>query len=59
VWKKDIAFGAINVASAVQFATGGTLPTVTQPIAMPKPEAKKAKVRAATKKTKRVRAKGR
>jgi subtilisin family serine protease len=61
VWTKDVAFGAINISSAVQFAAAGTLPTVSQPTAMPKPTAQKgkAKTRAVTKKTKRFRARGR
>jgi subtilisin family serine protease len=57
VWSKENAFGAINIAAAVQRAAGGTPPTVSQPIATAKPKAQKAKVRAVTKKTKRARGK--
>ncbi len=58
-WTKDAAFGAIDIAAAVQRALGGVPPTVSTPVVTAKPNAKApgAKVRAATKKTKRVRAK--
>jgi subtilisin family serine protease len=58
-WSKDTAFGAIDIAAAVQRAAGGAPPTVTQPVVTVKPKVQKAKVRAATKKTKRARARGR
>lgn len=58
-WTKDVAFGTIDIAAAVQRATGGIPPTVSKPTVTEKPKAKtqKTKVRAVTKKTKRVRAK--
>ncbi|MCW2965774.1 MAG: putative subtilase-family protease [Actinomycetia bacterium] len=55
VWTKDLAFGAIDVAAAVQRAAGGAPPTVSQPVVTTKPKAQKAKSRAVTKKTKRAR----
>lgn len=55
VWTKDLAFGSIDVASAVQRAAGGTPPTVSQPAVTANPKTQKAKVRAATKKAKRAR----
>lgn len=55
VWTKDLAFGTIDVAAAVQNATGGTVPVVTRPVMLAGPRAVKAKVRAAAKKTKRAR----
>ena len=57
-WTNDAAFGAIDIAAAVQRAVGGVPPTVSKPVVTARPNAKpqKAKVRAATKKTKRVRA---
>jgi subtilisin family serine protease len=54
-WTKDLAFGTIDVAAAVQNATGGTLPVVSRPVMVTKPKAAKAKVRAATQKAKRAR----
>jgi subtilisin family serine protease len=55
-WTKDLAFGTIDVAAAVQRAAGGTPPTVSQPVSAAKPKSQKAaKVRAASKKTKRAR----
>jgi subtilisin family serine protease len=54
-WTKDLAFGAINIAAAVQRATGGTPPTVLQPVVTSTPKAQKARPRAVTKKTKRAR----
>jgi subtilisin family serine protease len=59
IWKKDTAFGAVDIAGAVLRAAGGTPPTVTQPVLTTKPKAQKAKTRAATKKTKRAKARGR
>ena len=56
VWTKDLAFGAVDIASAVQSALGNTPPAVSPPVALPTPKAQKTKVRVATKKTKRVRA---
>jgi subtilisin family serine protease len=54
IWTKDLAFGSINVAAAVQSATGGVAPTVSRPVLVSKPKAqKKAKTRAAAKKAKR------
>jgi subtilisin family serine protease len=55
VWTKNLAFGAIDIAAAVQRAAGGTPPTVSQPVVTTKPKAEKAKARAATKKAKRAR----
>jgi serine protease len=53
-WTNDLAFGSINVAAAVQSATGGAAPTVSRPVVISKPKAqKKVKVRAAGKKAKR------
>jgi subtilisin family serine protease len=58
VWTKDLAFGTIDIASAVQQAAGGSVPAVAQPVVTTKPKAQKtAKVRALTKKAKRVRSK--
>jgi subtilisin family serine protease len=55
-WTKDLAFGTIDVAAAVQTATGGTAPTVARPAIVTTPKTqKKAKVRAVAKKTKRAR----
>jgi subtilisin family serine protease len=55
-WTKNLAFGTIDIAAAVQSATGGTVPTISRPTMVTAPKAqKKAKVRAVTKKTKRVR----
>ena len=54
-WTKDLAFGTIDVAAAVQRATGGQAPMVTRPVMITKPKAAKAKARAAAKKAKRVR----
>ena len=54
-WTKDLGFGTIDVAAAVQNATGGTVPVVTRPVVVTKPKTAKAKVRAAAKKTKRAR----
>ena len=55
VWTKELAFGAIDIASAVQRAAGGAPPTVSQPVATVKPTAQKARRRAVTKKTKHLR----
>jgi subtilisin family serine protease len=55
VWTKNLAFGAIDIAAAVQSAAGGTPPTVSQPFVTTKPSAQKAKARAASKKAKRAR----
>jgi serine protease len=55
VWTNDLAFGTIDIASAVQRATGGPPPTVSRPVVTTKPKPQKAKARAATKKTKRAR----
>jgi subtilisin family serine protease len=55
VWTKELAFGSIDVASAVQRAAGGTPPSVTQPVVTAKPKPQSAKTRAATKKAKRAR----
>jgi len=54
-WTKDLAFGTIDVAAAVQQATGGAVPVVTRPVMVAKPKVAKAKVRAAAKKAKRTR----
>jgi subtilisin family serine protease len=54
-WTKDLAFGTIDVAAAVQRATGGTVPTVSKPVMVTKPKTAKAKVRAVAKKAKRAR----
>ncbi|HEX4677875.1 MAG TPA: S8 family serine peptidase [Gaiellaceae bacterium] len=55
-WTKDRAFGTINVAAAVQRATGGPAPTLSQPVLNTKPKAQpKGKARAAAKKAKRTR----
>ena len=54
-WTKELAFGTIDVAAAVQNATGGTVPVVTRPVMVTKPKVAKAKVRAAAKKAKRER----
>jgi subtilisin family serine protease len=54
-WTKDLAFGTINVAAAVQRATAGPAPTVSQPVLRTQPKAQKAKVRTAAKKAKRAR----
>jgi subtilisin family serine protease len=55
VWKRDLAFGTIDIAAAVTRATDGTPPAVSQPVVTTKPKPQKAKVRAVTKKTKRAR----
>lgn len=55
VWTNDLAFGTIDIGSAVQRATGGAPPTVSRPVVTTKPKPQRAKVRAATKKTKRAR----
>lgn len=55
VWTKDLAFGTIDIASAVQRAAGGAPPTVSQPVVTAKPKAQKGKTRAASKKAKRAR----
>jgi subtilisin family serine protease len=55
-WTNDLAFGAINVAAAVQRATDGPAPTVAQPVIMVQPVVQKqARVRAVAKKAKRTR----
>jgi subtilisin family serine protease len=55
-WTNDLAFGTIDVAAAVQHATGATAPPVSRPVVVTKPKVqKKAKVPAAAKKTKRAR----
>jgi subtilisin family serine protease len=54
-WTKDLAFGTINVAAAVERATAGPAPTVSQPVLVTQPKAQKAKVRAAAKRAKRTR----
>lgn len=59
LWTQDTAFGAIDIAAAVQRAAGGSPPTLTQPVLTAKPKAQKGKVRAATKKAKRARVRGR
>jgi serine protease len=59
LWTNDSAFGAIDIASAVERASGGAPPTVTQPSVTAKPKPQKAKAHSVTKKTKRIRAKGR
>jgi len=55
VWTKDVAFGTIDIGAAVQRASGGAPPTVSQPVVTAKPKPQKAKARAATKKAKRAR----
>lgn len=56
-WTPDTAYGNLDVASAVQRASGGPAPSVAPPTIVPKPKAAKASKRhAATKKTKRARA---
>jgi subtilisin family serine protease len=56
-WLPDTAYGNLDVASAVQRAAGGPAPAVAPPTIVPKPKAAKASKRhAATKKTKRARA---
>jgi subtilisin family serine protease len=55
VWTKELAFGTIDIASAVQRATGGPPPTISRPLVTTKPKSQKAKVRGVTKKTKRAR----
>jgi len=54
-WTKDLAFGTINVAAAVERATAGPAPTVSQPVLVTQPKTQKAKVRAAATKAKRAR----
>lgn len=54
-WTKDLAFGTINVAAAVERATAGPAPTVSQPVLVTQPKTQKARVRAAAKKAKRAR----
>ena len=55
-WTKDLAFGAINVAAAVQRAAGGTPPAVSQPVVVAVPKAHTSRPpRAVAKKTKRAR----
>jgi subtilisin family serine protease len=57
VWTKDLAFGTVDVAAAVQRATGGPAPTVSGPTLLPKPKAQ-VQVHAgpkSAKKTKRTR----
>jgi subtilisin family serine protease len=51
---RDLAYGAVDVASAVQLAAAGTTPTFTQPVltVTPKARAQRAKPRAAAKKAK-------
>jgi subtilisin family serine protease len=52
-WTNDLGFGTIDVAAAVQRATGGPAPTVSGPVLLSKP---KAQVRSTSaKKTKRTR----
>jgi subtilisin family serine protease len=54
-WTRELAFGTIDIAAAVQRAAGGTPPTVSQRVVTTKPSAQKtAKVRAMTKKAKRA-----
>jgi hypothetical protein len=53
-WTKDVAFGAINVAAAVQRATEGTPPTVSPAVVTSMPKDQKARPRAVTTKSKRV-----
>ena len=52
-WTKDLAFGTIDVAAAVQRATGGPAPTLLQPVLTTTPKAQVRSV--AAKKTKRTR----
>lgn len=53
-WTSDLAFGDLNVAAAVQSASGGPAPQVSKPapIALKPATVKKTKPRAITKKTK-------
>jgi subtilisin family serine protease len=54
-WTRELAFGTIDIAAAVQRAAGGTPPTVSQRVVTTKPSTQKtAKVRAMTKKAKRA-----
>jgi subtilisin family serine protease len=53
-WTKDLAFGTINVAAAVQRATGGPAPTISRPVLVTNPNPD-GKVRTAAKKAKRAR----
>jgi subtilisin family serine protease len=55
VWTKNLAFGTIDVAAAVQRATGGPAPTVTGPTLLPKPKAQVHSGPKLAKKTKRTR----
>ncbi|HEV7639938.1 MAG TPA: S8 family serine peptidase, partial [Gaiellaceae bacterium] len=59
VWTKDLAFGSIDVAAAVQSAASGAPPTVSRPVVTTKPKTQKAKAktkgRAVAKKTKHTR----
>ena len=51
-WSKELAFGNVDVASAVQLATGGVAPQLVRPTATPKPKPQHAKFRTATKRAK-------
>jgi subtilisin family serine protease len=55
VWTKDLAFGTVDVAAAVQRATGGPAPTVSGPTLLPKPKALVHVGPKTAKKTKRTR----
>ncbi len=51
-WSRELAFGNIDVASAVQRATGGVPPQLVRPTVTPKPRPQHAKFRTATKRAK-------
>lgn len=55
IWTNDLGFGAINIAAAVQRASGGTAPTLVQPAQTARQKGEKGKTRTAAKKTKRAR----
>jgi subtilisin family serine protease len=52
-WTTDLAFGNVDVATAVARAAGGPAPVVTKPVVVKPVIVKKAKARAITKKTKK------
>jgi subtilisin family serine protease len=54
-WTKELAFGTIDVAAAVQRATSGPAATVSRRVMVAKPKVANAKVRAVAKKVKRAR----